>query len=166
MHTEGDRMVLTFRPVREPGAIPFMLLFLPLWTFGGIAVIVGLFDAGWGDRAFMLFWLCGWAVAEAGLSVGLAWLFRGRELVIVTPERFEVRKQIGRFARTKAYDATRIQTVEAALVPSDDEGPKREDFSLELISEGASVRVGEGMTEVEAEDAAAVVRELIRPRRW
>ncbi|MFL5981149.1 MAG: hypothetical protein ACJ74R_05520 [Gaiellaceae bacterium] len=166
MHAEGDRLVVTFRPVREPGAIPFMLLFVPLWTFGGIAVIVGLFDASWGDRAAMLFWLGGWAVAEAGLIVGLAWLFRGRELLIVTPEQFEVRKQIGRFARTKVYDATRIQTVEAALVPSDDEGPERKDFCLKLINEDASVQVGEGMTEAEAEDAAAAVRELIRQRRW
>ena len=166
MHAEGDRLVVTFRPVREPGAILFMLLFSPLWTFGGIAVIVGLFDASWGDRPFMLFWLCGWAVAEAGLIVALAWLFRGRELLIVTPEQFEVRKQVGRFARTKVYDATRIQTVEAALVPSDDEGPERKDFCLKLINEDASVQVGEGMTEAEADDAAAVVRELIRPRRW
>jgi hypothetical protein len=166
MHVDGDRLVVTLRPFREPGAIPFMILFLPLWTLGGIAAIVALVGAAWGGRPFLLFWLCGWAVAEGGLVIGLAWLLWGRELLIVTPEQFEVRKEIGRFARTRRYDATRIQTVEAALVPSDDEGPERTDYCLKIINDGTSVEVGDGLSELEAEDLAAAVREFARPRRW
>lgn len=166
MHPDGDRLVVTFRPFREPGAIPFMLLFFPLWTAGGIAVIVALFDASWGDRPFMLFWLCGWAFFEGGFIVGLAWLFWGRVVLLASPAEFAVRWELGRFARTKTYDATRIHTIEAARVPSDDEGPERTDFCLKLINDDTSVQVGEGMTEHDAEDAAAALRELVRPRRW
>jgi hypothetical protein len=163
----GDRLVVEFRPFREQGAIPFMVVFLPFWTAGGIAVICALFGASWTERPQMLFWLCGWAFFEGGMLVGLAWLLRGRTLLIVTPERLEVRQKLGRFARTKAYDATRIETVEAAQVPYDEaeEGP-RTDFCLRLINEDKSVAVGDGLSESEAEDIAAVVRELIRPRRW
>jgi hypothetical protein len=165
----GDRLVVEFRPVREPGAIGFLFLFLPLWTFGGIVVIRELIlgHASWGERPFLLFWLCGWAAAEGMVVVSLAWLLWGRELLIVTPDQFEVRQRIGHFARTKLYDAPLVQTVEAARVPYDEEeGLDRRDFCLRFVNEDKSVDVGEGMTEQEAEDVAAAVRELIRPRRW
>jgi len=167
MLPDGDRLVVSFRPFREPGAIPFMLLFFPFWTLGGIATIAHLIgDATWGDRPFLLFWLCGWAVAEGGFVVAFAWLFFGRQVLIATPEEFVVRDEIGRFARTRVYDATRIRTIEAARVPSDEEGRSRTDFCLELIHEGRRVQIGEGITELEAADAAAALRELVRPRRW
>ena len=31
------------------------------WTVGGMAAIVVLLDMDWGERAFGLLWLCGWA---------------------------------------------------------------------------------------------------------
>jgi hypothetical protein len=162
----GDRLIVRFRPVRSWGDVAFLVFWVALWTVGGIAAVGALLTEGWGARPFLLLWLCGWAAGEVGVVVVIAWQLRGRVLLIVTPEQLEVRKEIGRFARSRVYDATRVQTVEAAPVPPDDEGPIRTDFCLKVINEDKSVEVGEGMSEREAEEVAATVREFIRPRSW
>jgi hypothetical protein len=98
--------------------------------------------------------------------LAIAWELRGRELLIVTPERLEVRKEIGRFARTKLYDAALVRTVEEARVPHDEDEKPRKDFCLKVLYDDTTLRVGEGMSEREAEYVASVVLQRIRPRSW
>jgi len=47
----GDTLVVRFRPRRSWGDIVFLTFWLTGWTFGGIAAVYGLTQAGWGGRA-------------------------------------------------------------------------------------------------------------------
>jgi hypothetical protein len=162
----GDRLIVSFRPRRQWGGLVFLSFWLVGWTIGGIAAFTQLAVGSWGVRMFMLLWLCGWAFGEGAVVLAIAWELRGRELLIVTPERLEVRRQIGRFARTKLYDAALVRNVEAARVPHDEDEKPRKDFCLKVLHDDRTLRVGEGMSEREAEYVASVVLQRIRPRSW
>ena len=160
----GDLVIVWFRPRRSWGEIAFLTLFLAFWTFGGIAALYALPARGWGGRAFISVWLCGWLLGECATTVQLAWQMRGRGLLIVTPERLEVRKEVGRFARTKSYDVSLVEDVEAARVPTGGDESPRKDYCLKVAYNGKPVRIGEGMGEREAEYVATTVLSRIRPR--
>jgi hypothetical protein len=83
----------------------------------------------------------------------------------VTPEQIEVRKAVGRFVRTKFYEAPLVRDLRAARVPHDEDERPRKDFCLEFTYDEKTVRVGEGMGEREAEHIAASVSTRIQPRR-
>lgn len=161
----GDRLTVHFRPRRSWGEIAFLSFWLAGWTVGGLAAVSALADADWGARAFLLFWLGGWVFGECAVTLFIAWQLFGRELLTVTPEHLEVRREIGRFAQTKRYDVALVRDVRAARVPSDEDEPPRRDSCLEIAYRDDSVRVGEGMGEQEAEYVAATVMSRVRPRR-
>src|ERR1700675_2445845 len=118
-----DRLVVRFRPKRSWGTLAFLAFWLTGWTAGGIVAIGALLTGDWGERAFLLLWLCGWAVGEFSVTGVLVWQLFGRELLIVTPEQFEARKEVGRFARTKLYDVELVRGLRAARVPNDEDEP-------------------------------------------
>ena len=162
-----DRLIVCFRPRRSWGGLVFLMFWLALWTLGGIAALTALLRAGWGDGAFLFVWLCGWAFGECAASAAIAWQLLGRELLTVTAQHLEVRKEIGRFARVKRYDVGLVRDVTAARVPTDEDERPRRDFCLKLAYDEQTVRVGEGMGEREAEYVASVVLSRIRPpARW
>jgi hypothetical protein len=161
----GDRLIVRFRPRRSWGQLVFLAIWLTGWTVGGIAAIDALPTVGWGERLFLLLWLCGWAFGESFVTCAIAWQLFGRELLIVTPEQIEVRKEVGRFARTKFYEVGLVGDFEGARVPSDQDERPRKDFCLEFVYDDSTVRVGEGMGEREAEHIAATVSTRIHPRR-
>jgi hypothetical protein len=160
----GDRLIIRFRPHRSWGAITVLLVWLTFWTFGGFAAFGALFGADPGERACLLLWLCGWAAGECSVATIIAWQLSGEELLTVTGEQLEVRKEIGRFARSKVYEIARVEDVEAARVPTDEEERSRKDFSLRVSYDDKKIRIGEGMGEREAKYVASVVLTKIRPR--
>jgi len=161
----GDRLVVRFKPRRSWGELVFLAVWLTCWTVGGMAAIVALPTMDWGERAFVLLWLCGWVFGECFAVVVIAWQLFGRELLIVTPEQIEVRKEVGRFDRTKFYEAPLVRDLRAARVPHDEDERPRKDFCLEFKYDEETVRVGEGMGEREGEHLAASVSQRIQPRR-
>jgi hypothetical protein len=98
--------------------------------------------------------------------VVIAWQLFGRELLVVTAEQIELRKEIGPFARTKLYEVALIRDFKAARVPSAEDEQPRKDFCLEFAYRDGTVRVGERMGEREAEHIAETVWARIRPRTW
>lgn len=160
----GDRLIIRFRPHRSWGAITFLLVWLTFWTFGGFAAFGALSGADPGERAFLLLWLCGWAVGECCVPAIIAWQLFGKELLTVTGQQLEVRKELGRFARSKKYDIARVDDVEPARVPSDEDERPRKDFCLRISYDDKKIRIGEGMGEREAEYVTSVVLSRIRPR--
>jgi hypothetical protein len=87
------------------GVLAFLGVWLTFWTAGGIAAFIQLLHADWGTRLFLLLWLCFWAFGESTSATIIAWQLFGRELLLVSPERLEVRKQIGPLTKTKLYEA-------------------------------------------------------------
>jgi hypothetical protein len=142
----------------------FLAVWLTIWTVGGLAAIGALLTVHWSERLFLLLWLCGWGFGEWFAAGAIAWQLFGRELLIVTPQQIVVRKEVGRFARTKLYDVALVRDLKAARVPSPSDERQRKDFCLEFAYD-ATVHIGEGMGEREAEYIAATVAARINPRR-
>jgi hypothetical protein len=161
----GDTLVVTFRPRRAWGELLFLGFWLTFWTFGGIAALFGLPGAGWGGRVFLLFWLCGWAFGEVFAASQIAWQLAGREFLAVTANQLEVRKQVGRFARTRRLHVLTIADVRAERVPAQEDEKPRTDYRLWIISSDETLCAGEGMGENEAEYVASVVQAHVDPRR-
>jgi hypothetical protein len=161
----GDHLIVRFRPPRLWGVLIFLAVWLPIWTWAGIGAFAKLLTGDWSERAFFLVWVCGWAFGESMATGIIAWQFFGRELLVVTSEHVELRKEIGRFARTKLYDVALIRDFKAARVPIAEEEQPHKDFCLEFTYDHTTVRVGEGMGEREAEHIAASVSARIHPRR-
>jgi len=161
----GDRLVVQFRPKRSWGVLLFFAAWLAFWTFAGISAFAALPNAGWSEALFLLLWLCFWATFEVVVVVTIAWQLFGRELLVVTAEQLEVRKEIGRFARTKSYDVALVRDLKATRVPIAEEEQPRKDFCLDFTYHDKPVRIGEGMGEREAEHIAATVSARIHLRR-
>lgn len=162
----GDRQIIRFRPHRSWSTISFLTFWVTIWTLGGVAAFFSLARVDWAGRAFLLIWLCFWVFGECLAIVIITWQILGCEVLTVTPEALEVRREIGWFARTKRYDTGLVQDVRAARTPSGDDKP-RKDFCLMVSYDDETVRVGEGMGEREAEYVASTVLSRIRPRaRW
>jgi hypothetical protein len=162
----GDLLIVHFRPKRLWGVLAFLAVWLTFWTAGGIAAFIQLLHADWGTRLFLFLWLCFWAFGESTAATIIAWQLLGRELLLVSRERLEVRKQIGPLTKTKLYEAPLVRDLEAARAPSDEDERPRKDFCLAFGYDDKTVRVGEGMSEREAEHIAATVSARIRPRTW
>ena len=146
--------------------LAFLAVWLTFWTAGGIAAFIQLLHADWGARLFLLLWLCFWAFGESTAATIIAWQLFGRELLVVSREGLEVRKQIGPLTKTKLYEAPLVHDLKAARAPSEEDERPRKDFCLAFGYDDKTVRVGEGMSEREAEHIAATVSARIRPRTW
>jgi hypothetical protein len=162
----GDSLIVRFRPPRLWGVLMFLAVWPPIWTWAGTGAFAKLLTGDWSERAFFLVWVCGWAFGESMATGIIAWQFFGRELLVVIPEQVEVRKEVGRFARTKLYDVALIRNFRAVRVPSGEDEQPRKDFCLEFGYKDRTVHVGEGMSEREAEHITASVLARIRTRSW
>ena len=157
----GDRLIVRFQPSRA--GIVFLAVWLAGWTGGGIGALHALAGGGWGERAFLLLWLGGWAAGECAVICILAWKLAGREVLTVTAQRLEMRREIGRFSSMQPYDVALVGDVKAARVRADEDERPRTDFCLEFSYNGEEVRVGQGMDEREAEYIASTIRSWIYP---
>jgi hypothetical protein len=161
----GDTLVVTFRARRSWGELLFLGFWLTFWTFGGIAALFGLARADWGGRVFLLVWLCGWAFGEVLAATQIAWQLAGREVLTLTPNQLEVRKQVVRFARRQRLHVLSIDEVGAERVSTGEEEKARTDYRLRIVSRDATLLVGEGLGEYEAETLVLLIRERVHPRR-
>jgi hypothetical protein len=161
----GDTLVVTFRARRSWGELLFLGFWLTFWTFGGIAALFALARADWGGRLFLLFWLCGWAFGEAFAASQIGWQLVGREVLILTPNELEARKQVGPFAWGQRLHVLSIEDVGAERVPAGEEAKPRTDYRLRIASRDETLLVGEGMGEHEAEHLISLVRARVHPRR-
>lgn len=169
IHASGDRLIVHFRPRRSKVQLALLAYFLACWTGFGLVAFSALVNGTWetwGSRAFIALWLCGWALGECAVPVMMAWQLRGREILSVTSREVEVRKEIGRFSRTKRYEAALVHDVTAARVPSGEDERPRSDYCLKVSYDEETLRVGEGLGESDAEHVASLVMAQIRPRRW
>jgi hypothetical protein len=162
----GDRLVLFFRPQGWSNAI-FLMVWALVWTIGGLTALLHLPDSTPGEAAFLLVWLSGWFFGECFVLLQITWLLVGRELLSLSPDSFELRWEIGRFARSKWFDPATVHSVSAERVPHDEEDEKpRKDFGLRISHGGDIQHFGEGMSRGEAEHVATVIESRLRPRTW
>jgi hypothetical protein len=161
----ADGVVVAIPARRFWGAIAFIALWLSLWTLGGLLALAEVPNAG-KAAAFLVVWLCFWAAGECFAAAWLAWMLVGVSRMQATPSVIEVRKQIGPFARSKQYEAALVTSVDAVLVPNDEDEGVRRDYCVRISHRDEIAHVGEGLTADRAEEIATRVLETIRPRAW
>jgi hypothetical protein len=91
----------------------FMGFWLCGWLFGEVVVLGMLLggEALGGAAIFMLAWLGAWTVGGLYAMSIFWWMFRGREVITVTPGRLTIEKRGSLFFRTKTYDPNEIKKV-------------------------------------------------------
>jgi hypothetical protein len=164
----GDDLIVRFRPRRNWPLIAFAVVWMAVFSVDAIPEYRETLTGNeWWELPFavagcLLMLVIGWLIP----LVVIAWQFVGEETLFVREDRIEARKRIGRFSRAKRYDPATVRDVRPApVLGGEDNDILRGDFRLELVREGKSVFVGEGMGEREAEWVAAAVRSRIDPRR-
>jgi hypothetical protein len=83
----------------------FLMFWLTMWTFGGIAAIISLLSK---FSLFVIFWLCGWAVAWIFVAATISWQLTGRELVSTVGMDLELGHQMFGLKRMKLYRGSDI----------------------------------------------------------
>jgi hypothetical protein len=95
--------------------IPFLSIWLFLWTLGGVTAISALFT----DKEATLFlsiWLIGWAFGWAFAANWLGWQLAGKIILSVDQGALVYRWQMPLLSRTKLYDATQIRNLAGAEI--------------------------------------------------
>jgi hypothetical protein len=160
----GDRLVIHLRAHRSWAVIAFLTVWLAGWTFGGVSALFGLTEADWSGRVFLAVWLCGWVFGEGFAAAAIVWQLLGREVVTVSRDELEVRRTVGKFSRTKRYEAPLVRDVVA--VPADADGVPRKQFRVLVSFDDDSATIGEALGRQDAEQLASLVRARLRPRTW
>ena len=101
------------RATRNWFVIPFISVWLVLWTFGGIAAITA-WIVGAEARLFLSVWLVGWALGWCFAASMLGWQIGGRAMTCVEAGALVYRWKILGFARTKRFDATQVRQLRTA----------------------------------------------------
>jgi hypothetical protein len=163
MQEVGDHLIVKL-PVRRDrsdviGASVFLAVLVGFTCFTLVHLAL---THNWSDLSalFFLFLFC------ALFGYGLADAVFGGKALTATPLAVEYRHEIGRLVRTRVFDAALVRNIEAVAV-LDGDGDPRSDFCLKFAYGKKDVRIGEEMTQREAELVAAAVLERIRPgRSW
>lgn len=93
--------------------IPFLAVWLTMWTFGGIMAIT---QAMAGD-AFLAIWLAFWALGWVFAASWIGWQIGGRTLLSAKDGAFVYRWKMPLVSRTKRYDASQIRNFGAGDMP-------------------------------------------------
>jgi hypothetical protein len=96
--------------IRVPGrrnwvVVMFLLFWLVMWTFGGLATVMSLVVGG---SLISLVWLCFWAVAWVFVLMTLATLLWGVEIIRASNLELQVIKRAGPLHRRWRYRAADV----------------------------------------------------------
>ncbi len=89
-------------------ALPFLSVWLTMWTFGGVMAIAELLRE---VQAFLLFWLVGWAVGWCFAAASVLWQLTGRETIAVVHGDLLLRLRAGPFSRTRCYRGGEVRNL-------------------------------------------------------
>lgn len=104
----GEVIVLTAR--RNWFALPFLSVWLTMWTFGGITAIGEVMrEFQW----FLCIWLVGWAAGWTFAAATILWQLVGREVIAVRAGDLSLQLRAGPFARTRVYRGGEVRNLRA-----------------------------------------------------
>ena len=145
----------------------FFILFIGFWlcgwAFGEVEVILQLFRGSEGlgfGNLFMLAWLGGWTVGGVLAIIGFGWNLTGREVITVSEDRLQIRREIFGLSMPKEYLLSEVKNfrVENNPMAGSMFGKQATSFSWGFTNTGIAkfdygmkvVRFGEGLEETEA----------------
>ena len=89
----------------------FLMVWLAGWSFGGYSAFEA-FSKNF--EPFLLIWLCGWALGEIFVTITLAWLWTGAEIIRATGSDLEVSYRVLGFTRRKLYRGSDIRELRSS----------------------------------------------------
>ena len=110
VETDGSGERIRIKARRQIFALLFMPIWLAGWTAGGVMAIRQVFE---NFDAFLLFWLCAWALGWLCVASTIAWMIWGSEVLAVVGRDLEVSTQIGPWSRRKVYRGSEIRDLRA-----------------------------------------------------
>jgi len=100
---------IVVRARRNWFVLPFLSVWLILWTFGGLGAVTALMTGGVADRAFLAIWLLFWALGWAMVGSWVAWQLTGRHMLAAHGGALVYRWAMPLLAKTRRYDAARVR---------------------------------------------------------
>jgi hypothetical protein len=93
--------------------LPFLSIWLTIWTVGGIGAIKALIDESMGPRGFLAIWLIGWAVGWVYAASTIAWQVAGRSQIGVYGGALVYLWKMPLLSRSKRYDVSAVRRLRA-----------------------------------------------------
>lgn len=98
---------ITVRASRNWFIIPFIGVWLTLWTFGGVEAFGQLVSGG--AQLFLAVWLVGWAIGWLVAASCLGWQLGGKLRVAVQEQAMIYHWAMPFVSKTKRYDAQQVK---------------------------------------------------------
>lgn len=108
---QGTGIAVSCPARRNALVLLFLVVWFGFWTFGGITTIRELMDPKQGDRAFLAFWLLGWAAGELYAIAAMAWQLTGREDIAVAGGTLTHRVSAAGLGRSREYAMAQIRNL-------------------------------------------------------
>lgn len=98
---------ITVRASRNWFIIPFICVWLTLWTLGGVAALSQLFSGE--AQLFLSVWLVGWAIGWLFAASWLGWQLGGKLRVALQEQAMIYHWTMPLVSKTKCYDAQQVK---------------------------------------------------------
>ncbi len=95
-------------------ALPFLILWISLWTLGGIAAFVEFARTG---EPFLATWLIIWALSWLVVALIIAWMITGSEILRVSTGDLEIGHSLLGWMRVRTYRGAEIGHLSASESP-------------------------------------------------
>jgi hypothetical protein len=148
---EGGELRISV-PTKKSWAILFILVWLALWTVGGVDTgsrLLHEFEFG----AFL--WTCFWLVAECGATYLLLRMLFGRDVIVAKAAEFSLSKQILGIGFAKAYLVPEMRDLR--FQPEAGVGKRRRDSRIVFDYGAKTIGFAE---EIEEAEAAELIQQI------
>ena len=109
-YLEGTEWIIV-RASRNWFIIPFIGIWLTLWTFGGVAAFSQLILGE--AQLFLSLWLIGWAIGWLFAASWLGWQLKGRLRLTVQGQALIYNWSMPLVSKTKRYNAQQVRNLRA-----------------------------------------------------
>lgn len=104
---------ITVRAWGREGVVSFLRIWVIAWTIGlviGLMVALARSHSGF-ERTFLGAWLFLWTTMGGLVAVAYAWVTIGKTVLVASPGRIVLRRQVGLIGRSRELDALRVRKV-------------------------------------------------------
>src|SRR5688572_7081538 len=97
--------------IRRWFVLPFLSVWLILWTFGGIAAFTALLTGDAPARGFLAVWLIFWAAGWFWAGSSVSWQLAGRHWLAASGGALLYRWSMPLLSKTRRYDASQVRNL-------------------------------------------------------